>query len=462
MLVHLPTTVVSLSTLDFVLIFIYFIVLLIIGYLTHRKQKADDYLIAQRKLGTWSTMATINASKSGSILMIFVAITYLWGFSAVWYFIGVITGVAIFIPFALKLKQASKQKFYTLADYFKNKYGKTSAGFASAISIFLMFGMAVLNIIAGTKIFVFFTGWPFWVCALIMVFVISAYLYLGGFKAVAKTDIIQYAAMIIIFIILVLVMFKGSLIPATEWNFLRADLFTIIGFFIIGIMFPFASPELWQRVYSSKGKKQLRNGLWLSLGFYTIMALMLALVALTIKAQFPGIDPDLALVQGFKNLLPPGLIGLATVLLFAAIMSSLDTYIYTGASALIQDFFNWAKQKIVNNIKKVIFIFAIIGTLIAISIQNLIIGSYLFASFYTVLSLPVIATWIKSKIRARTIIISFITGILGVAIFLVISLSMGEITPTIVLVAIASSILGLLIGGIVSFIKKTQVKASSN
>ena len=329
----------GLTSFDFVLIFIYFIILLIIGYFSHRKQKADDFLIAERKLGTWSTMATINASKSGSILMVFVALTYLWGFSAVWYFLGVITGVAIFIPFALRLKQTSTKKYYTLADYFKNKYGKTSAGFASLISIFLMFGLSVLNIIAGTKIFVFFTGWPFWLCAIIMVFVISAYLYLGGFKAVAKTDIIQYAAMIIIFIILVLVMFKGSLIPVAEWNFLKADFFTIIGFFIIGIMFPFASPELWQRVYSSKGKKQLRNGLWLSLGFYTLMALMLALVALTIKAQFPGIDPDLALIQGFKNLLPSGLLGLSMVLLFAAIMSSLDTYIYTGASALIQDFF---------------------------------------------------------------------------------------------------------------------------
>ncbi|MBU1198777.1 MAG: hypothetical protein KKF46_06350 [Nanoarchaeota archaeon] len=295
-----------------------------------------------------------------------------------------------------------------------------------------------------------------------MVFVISVYLYLGGFKAVAKTDILQYAAMIIIFIILTIVMFKGSLIPVAEWNFLRADIFTIIGFFIIGIMFPFASPELWQRVYSSKGKKQLRNGLWLSLGFYTLMALMMALVALTIKAQFPGINPDLALIQGFKNLLPSGLIGLATVLLFAAIMSSLDTYIYTGASALIQDFFKWTKQKIVNNIKKVIFIFAIISALIAISIQDLIIGSYLFASFYTVISLPVIATWIKSKIRARTIVISFITGILGVVVFLVISLSRGEITPMIVLVAIASSVSGLLTGGLVSLIKKKQAKIKSN
>lgn len=151
----------TLSTIDFILIFAYFAVLLLIGYFTSRRQREEDYLIAERKLGTWSTMATMNASKSGSILMTFVALTYLWGFAAIWYFIGVVAGVFLFIPFALRLKEHSKHKYYTLADYFKYNYGKIVALFASLISIFLMFGLAILNLIAGTKIFVFFTGWSF-------------------------------------------------------------------------------------------------------------------------------------------------------------------------------------------------------------------------------------------------------------------------------------------------------------
>ena len=92
---------INLSTLDFVLIFVYFVILLIIGYFTSRKQKKEDFLIAERKLGTLSTMATVNASKSGSILMTFVAMIYIWGFSAIWYFIGVVAGALIFIPFAI-------------------------------------------------------------------------------------------------------------------------------------------------------------------------------------------------------------------------------------------------------------------------------------------------------------------------------------------------------------------------
>ncbi len=101
----------NLTRPDLILIFAYFIALLLIGYFTSRKQKEEDYLIAERKLGTFSTMATVNASKTGSILMTFVALTYIWGFSAIWYFIGVVVGVLLFIPFSLKLKENSKQKY---------------------------------------------------------------------------------------------------------------------------------------------------------------------------------------------------------------------------------------------------------------------------------------------------------------------------------------------------------------
>lgn len=444
-----------LSGLDFVLIFVYFAVLLIIGYLSSRKQKADDYLIAERKLGIWSTMATINASKSGSILMIFVALVYLWGIAALWYFIGMVIGTLIFLPFALKLKENSQGRFYTLADYFKYNYGKKAATFASLITIVLMFGYLIMNLTAGTKIFVFFTGWSFWLCAIIMVFIILLYLLMGGFKAVVRTDIIQYILMIFIIFLLVLILFNGSLIPTTEWNFFKADIGTIIGFFLVGILFPFAMPDMWQRVYSSKDKKALKRGILLSAFFYALFALLLGLVALTVKAKFPGIDPDMALIYGFGHLLSPGLLGLAIILLFAAIMSSVDTYLFTPASAIVQDFFNWDKQKIVKNIRKTILVLAILGTLATILIQNLMVSTYIFVSFILVLAIIVIATWIKKSIKPTTLLPGFILGLIGLITILVYYLAfVGQIEITLVMATIGCTIIGLIIGGIISCFKK--------
>ena len=384
--------------------------------------------------------------------MIFVALVYLWGFSAIWYFIGMVLGILAFIPFALKLKENSRQRFYTLADYFKHNYGKKAAVFASLLSIFLMFGFLVMNLIAGTKLFVFFSGWAFWLCASIMMLIVLVYLFMGGFKAVVKTDVLQYVSIIFIIAMLALLLFKGSLVPATEWNLFNADIGTLAGFLLVGFLFPFAMPDLWQRVYSSKNKKSLRNGLLLSAVTYGVVAIFLAMVALTVKMKFPGIDPDLALIYGFANLLPAGLLGLAIVLLFAAIMSSLDTYIFTGASVIVQDFFDWDKKTTVRNIRKVIFVLAVIGTLIAIAIQSLIIGSYIFVAALVILAVPVIATWINRRIKQRTLLWGFSIGVIGYVIFLVKTIS--DVTPTIVIAALLATLVGLGIGGIISVLKR--------
>jgi len=446
----------SLTSLDFILIGAYFVVLILIGYFSSRRQKEEDYLIAERKLGMWSTMATMNASKSGSIFMIFTALVFVWGFSAIWYFIGVVFGTLLFIPFALRLKEKSNEKYYTLAHYFKFNYGKGPSIIASLITIFLMFGFLVLNLIAGSKIFAFFTGLPFWICALIMIFIVLIYLLLGGFKAVVKTDILQYVAMVFILVVLAIIIFNGSIIPSSEWGFFSVNLSTLIGFFIVGIVFPFASPDLWQRVYSSKGKKELKRGMLLSVLFYAFLALLIALVALTVKANFPSIDPQLALIHGFANLLPAGLVGLSVIFLFAAIMSSTDTYLFTAASSIVHDFSDWDKQKTVRNIRKLIFVIAIVGVFVTILIQDLIIGAYIFVAVEVVLGLVVIATWIKTGIRKSTLMSAFIFGLIFFFAYLIFSLFKGEVNPLIAIVTLVGTLIGLFVGALRSRMRRAE------
>ena len=446
--------ILSLSGLDFGLVLVYFAALIIIGYLASKRESKEDFLIAERKLDSISTMATINASKTGSILMIFVALVYLYGFSALWYFIGMTLGVLVFLPFALKLKDMSKKRYYTLADYFKYNYGKASALFASLITIFIMFGFLILNLIAGTKIFVFFTGWSYALCAMILVVVVMIYLLLGGFKAVVKTDVMQYIVMLVILVILVLVLFNGTVIPASDWNFLKADFGTIAGFFIVGLLFPFAMPDMWQRVYASKNKKTLKKGILSSAVVYFIFAVLLSLVALTIKARFPGVDPDLALVYGFQAMLPAGVIGLSVVLLFAAIMSSIDTYLFTATSGVVQDLLRNRQGKAVSNMKKGIVIIAILGTGISILLQDLVIGSYIFVASLVIISVCVISSWINKRIKESTLLSGFTFGAIGFTVYLVISLSKGDIQPTIVIIALGSTLIGIFAAGIIGLIKK--------
>jgi solute:Na+ symporter, SSS family len=444
----------NLSTLDLTFVFIYFAILLVVGYLASRHQKDDDYLIAERKLGAFSTMATINASKTGSIIMLFVAMVYMVGISGIWYFAGMTLGVLMFIPFALRLKSYSHATFYTLADYFKHNYGKTSGLFAGGMTIFLMFGFLVLNLMAATKIFIFFTGWPFWVCAIITALVVLIYLLMGGFKAVVKTDVIQYIAMFFIMALLAIMIFKHSLVSTSDWNLFDAKAGNVVGYFILGAFFPFAMPDLWQRVYSSKNKKTLKRGLLLSAIIYLVFALFLGIVALEIKTRFPDVDPDIALIHGFKNILSPGFVGLSVVLLFSAIMSSIDTYLFTGASAVVQDFLKSNKHQTVSRIRKVIFIAAVLATGISILIQDLIVGAYFFVASTIVLSVMSLATWIRKDIEERTLIFGFTFGLVGVFSFVIVNIIKGEIPPTVVMVGLVSSLLGLAVGAVVGLVRQ--------
>ena len=437
----------ALSGLDIFFIILYFLILIFIGYISSRKQSEEDFLIGERNLGALRTMFTVNASKMGSILMAFVALVFLWGFAAVWYFIGAFIGMLLFLIFAIRVRNLSQNKYYTLADYFRYNYGKKTAKLASIGGIILMFGFLVINLIAGTKIFVFFTNWPFWAGSIIMALIVLTYLLLAGYRAVVKTDVLQYIAMFTIMVLMAILLFDGSLIPSSEWNILNINPFEAFGFLFGGILSSFGIPDLWQRVYSAKSNKELKKGWLLSVFIYAIMVVLLSLVALTVKVKFPSIVPDFALIHAFDNLLPAGLVGLAVVLLFAAIMSSADTYIFAGASSIVQDFSNKNKKETIKLIRKTIFLFVTLATLVSILIQDLIIGSYIFVAFAIVIAIQAIATWFNKNVKPISLNLGFSLGYLGLGIGIINGFFNG-FSPSMIAYVLIGSILGLIIGQI--------------
>lgn len=445
-----------LSTIDFIVIIAYFCIVILFGYLASKKETKEGYLIADRKLGFWSSLATISATKTGSVLIVFTALVYLFGFSAMWYFIGASVGYLVFLFFALKLKKESKKRYYTLADYFYFNYGKIPAMFAALTNIVVMSGFLIISLIAVAKIFSVFTGWSFVISAIIVSAVILIYLLLGGFKAVVYTDIIQYIGMLAILAILAITLLTKVSIVTLDWNLFSAGPATIAGFFIIGILIPFASPELWQRVYATKDKKTIKKSILYSILFYIGLNLTLAIIALSVKALLPQLDPDTALIYGFAKILSPGLIGLSIVLLFSAIMSSLDTYAFTASSVIVQDFFrSLNKGETIKLIKVVLTLYIIFATFLGIILKSMIISTYIFTGFIIVLAIPTLATWIKKRISMITLIITFLISYIGIIYFLTTSKELG---PSLVVSMLIVSVVGLIVAGIISKFSKIKYK----
>jgi Na+/proline symporter len=447
----------ALSALDLIIVGIYIAMVIFLGILSARKETSEEFLIAGRSLKTLSNASTILASKTGAgIMLTFVAMVYLYGVSAMWFFTGACSGYIIFIFFAVKLKKMSDEhEFYTLSDYFFHKFGKT-VGFFSAVLILMVMLLALLmQLIGGAKILFSISGISYIHALLIIGITILIYMVLGGFKAVVRTDIAQLMAIIILLIIIGHVIGKTSVVSliADSLSSGRSASFpSIASFYIFGSLVPFFSAELWQRIYAAKDANTVRKSLVLSALVYFVIGFLLMTIGLHLAQQLHGIDPDLALIAGFTRLLPAGFLGLGLVIFFAAIMSSADSYLFAGISILLQDFYARFKPLEKKMLVR-LFRYAIAGVLglslfLSILLQSMVSITFLMGAFGSIIGLVGVASWLIDQIHPRTLICGMVTGFSGTFLLAAIE----PVTETLVLNAIIFTIVGFLAGSMLNWI----------
>jgi len=446
-----------LTVTDYLIISAYFLVILVVGALTGRKQDKEEFLISGRKLTAVQATATIFSSRIGAaILLTYTALVYMYGIGALWYFVGSVFGLFVFYFFGLKIKKiADKEKFYTMPDFFFFMKGKFAGYLATLITIIIMFGWVVLNFTAGAKLVSEYTPISYDLSVIIVGVIILLYLLAGGFDAVVKTDIVQTFG---IFLLFVLMMFLLTT-TATKPQLVFMDLFSlpamqIISFFLAGFFIPMASPELWQRVYAIKNKKHFRRSILLSSVFYIIVGFILLLIGLIIRTDIPDIEADTSLIVGFSRLLPVGLAGLSVVIIYSSVSSSADTYMFTAAASVTQDFLQKTGLTRSTNLRKTMrysmVVLMILGISMALVLRDIVDATFFFVSLTMSLGLLVLVLWIAPKINKLSVNLSIFFCLIGViipAIFI-------GISEDLVIYAFAFCLAGILIGLIVEWIKK--------
>ena len=450
-----------LNTLDYIFIVIYFIVILVVGFWSGHKEEKEDYLIAGRKLRSFEATTTIFSSRIGAaILLTYTALVYLYGLGAYWYFIGSVFGLFVFYFFGKKVKKiGDKEKFYTLSDFFFYLKGKTAGYLSAIVVIIIMFGWVVLNFTAGAKLVEAYTPINYNWSVLLIGLIIITYLIAGGFKAVVKTDIIQTLGIFLFFVLMIYLLVNSE----TKPKIVISDLFAIptkeiINFFLAGFFIPMASPELWQRVYAIKNQKHFKRSLILSSVFYFIIGFILLMIGLVIRTEITDISADTALIVGFSSLLPMGLAGLSVVIIYSAVSSSADTYLFTAASSITQDFMEKSgtirKEKLFVTMRVIMAILMVLGVTAAIILRDIIDTTFFFVSLIMSLGFLIVVIWIYPKINKYSVILSIIFCLIGVIIPTVLI----GISTSLVIYAITSCIIGFLIGILINIFKaKTSV-----
>jgi solute:Na+ symporter, SSS family len=400
------------------LIILYLLIVLYIGFSASKSENEEGYLLANRDVGLFVLTATLVASIIGGNGMVtMMAFVYEYGISIIWAPIGTLLGFLSLAYFAPKIKKLSDEhRFYTLPDFIHKKYGK-AASIPAALIVFVVYiGFILIQFIAGGIVLSAITGWPYTLSVVLMGIVVMTYIFAAGYKAVIKTDIFQY---FILFILIVLAFFlfgKVGTIPSSDWNLFAAGAVNITAFILYGLILIVTGADVWQRIYSGKDIKTVKRSLVFSGVLTMVLMVFVILIGLVIKSRFPNIVPETALAVGFIELLPSWLLGFGLVVLFAAIMSSLDTFLFLLSTSVSKDFFSkferFSKKDFVLQTKWFSLILGILTIILAIFFSSVVSVVTAIAGMYFSLFSVIIFSF-KYQLKKGAVVLSIIGGFLA-------------------------------------------------
>lgn len=426
------------------MIVVYFLSILFIGWKVSRNEDNEGFLIGNRQVSTTSLNATISASLTGgSALAAYVAVLYLWGISAFWIFIGVAIGILAFIPFAIKIKLAGdKQGHYTMLDFLNEKFGKKNILIAASLLLIMFVIIILAEMIIGGKIFSVVTGLPYWLSVVISSLVIFIYVFLGGVKSDVKTDLFQYL-MFFLFIVIGVSLSQKTQIDITQLNFLSIGIVQIVGMIIMGIFIIFVSADVWQRAYAAKDVKTVKRGFTYAALSYLLVGLVISVIGLIIKTNFPNISPNDAMIHGFSQL-PPGLLGIGLIAILSATMSTIDTGLIVGSLFISRDIISkyrkLSSEELIKLTRIFIIVLFLVTTVLAMFTDNLVFLMYNMFNFALILAPPVTASFFFN-LKKKAIMFSLITGILTAIVIV----SLNKLTPDVTVIPFFVSAIVLLI-----------------
>ena len=463
--------------ITYLVIAIYLLGTLGLGILCYKQQTntAEDYFLANRKIGTLVLFFTLIATNFSSFFFL--------GFAGEGYRIGISyypmmafgTGFAAlsfyYIGYRVWLlgKQHNLITPPELIEFrFQNQPLKLL--FLTVMVIFTLPYLALQPIGAGYLLENLTSGQiPYFIGATFLTLIIVIYVFMGGMLSVALTDVLQGILMFILMLLAMLVISHnlGGFMEANQQTYqLEPQLFSRAGvndFFTKKKWFSFMAlwsltlpmfPQMFMRFYTSRTAKSLK----ISTILYPLVAGILFICPVMIgmwgHIAFPGLlgkAADQILPMMLTKYTPVWLTAVIMVGALAAFMSTLDSQLLALSSIITRDIYlsyirpqaSVREQTLIGRI--LIVILAIIGLIIAYQPPSTIfaLATQTFTGL-TVLFPTVIAALYGQNIAPISCIISIIVGELMVIAFqfqwLPASLTFGFL-PVIPVVTISSLII---------------------
>jgi len=187
------SSVVSLSPIDVLIIVIYFIFVLGIGfYLKHFAKTGEEFFMAGREMTAWiAGLAFVSANLGALELMGWAANTYQYGIMAAhWYWIGAIPAMLFLGLVMMPFYYISKT--HSVPGYLLLRYGPAARSLSAITFAFMTVLMSGINMFSMAKVMQIVLGWNFdfsiWMSSL----TVALYVVLGGLLSAIFNEVLQF------------------------------------------------------------------------------------------------------------------------------------------------------------------------------------------------------------------------------------------------------------------------------
>src|SRR5690606_15550712 len=204
----------------------YMAICVLLGFLAYRRTRTlGDFILGGRKLGSWVTALSAQASDmSGWLLMGLPGLAYLAGFEAAWLALGLAIGTWAnwrFVAARLRTGTERLADALTLPDYFERRFGDRSRMLRTISAAFILVFFAFYTssgFVAAGRLFETLFGLPYVEAMFWGSIVMLAYTFFGGFLAVSWSDVLQGTLMFaaIVLVAAIGVQFAGGVGPALD------------------------------------------------------------------------------------------------------------------------------------------------------------------------------------------------------------------------------------------------------
>ncbi|NTW08179.1 MAG: hypothetical protein HGA28_01245 [Anaerolineaceae bacterium] len=384
-------------------IVLFFIVRIAVGIWAGRQvQDNTDYIVAGRRLPIHMAAASIMATWfAAETLMGASETAYDYGFSGV-IFDPFGAAACLFISGLLFVRLMRRAKYLTIVDFFERRYNKVMIVLTVIAQSLTYFSWTAAQIVAGGAIVQALFGIdPVW-GMVIVITIVAAYTTMGGMLADTMLDFFQVfltAGGITLIFLFVLAevggipgMIEGAsstyvsepfrLLPSTTEGYLGYTgatgwMYWIAAWMAIGLG-SVATQDLMQRSMAARNQATSVYGSYGAGVLYLFFGIMSPLIGIMIYSLSPGLeDTSYLLVSASMTFLPPLLTAIFIAALVSALMSTSDSSLLAGASAVTENLIPLITGKKLEGMKAVwatrtmVIVNAAIGLAIALWAQTI-------------------------------------------------------------------------------------------